>query len=214
MVNKIGLDKANFQEWELFQKANNLTSEQVQKFIKYYELLIQWGQRVNLTRISGLVDVLNYHFADSLALAGALDLDKYSAIADVGSGGGFPGIPLKIKYSHLKVTLIEVVGKKVSFMRSVVEQLELEEVEVVQMDWRTFLRSYNEKIDLFLARASLQIPELLRVFKPSSIYQDSTLVYWASDKWQPTEAQKKYISKEFIYTVGNKKRKLVLFSRQ
>jgi 16S rRNA (guanine527-N7)-methyltransferase len=211
MVNKIEADKAHSQDWLSFQQANDLSGKQLGMFQQYYALLSEWGANINLTTILDLPDVLNYHFTDSLELSKALDLSQIASIADVGSGGGFPGIPLKIKYPHLKVTLIEVVGKKVSFMQEVVAQLGLEDVEVVQMDWRTFLRSYSVKIDLFLARASLPIPELLRVFKPSSFNKGSQLVYWASESWQPTEEQANLISKQSDYSVGGKQRKLIFF---
>lgn len=211
MVGKIEADKAHSQDWLLFQQANNLSGEQLQKFQQYYALLSEWNEKINLTRIMNLADVLNYHFTDSLQLEKALDLNNIASIADVGSGGGFPGIPLKIKYPHLKVVLIEVVGKKILFLKEVVAQLGLTGVKVLQIDWRTFLRSYDENIDLFLARASLQIPELLRVFKPSSLNNDAQLVYWASETWQPTEEQAKFVIEQFSYSVGDKQRKLIFF---
>lgn len=213
MAKKIESDKAYSKDWLSFKEVNKLTDEQLEKFKKYYDLLSEWNARINLTRIVELEDVLNYHFSDSLALEDAMDMQAITSIADVGSGGGFPGIPLKIRHPHLKVVLIEIVGKKISFLKDVVEKLGLQDVEVLQIDWRTFLRSFDGKIDLFLARASLQIPELLRIFKPSSSFQNSSLVYWASEGWEPTEEEKAYFKRQFAYKTGDKVRKFVFFEK-
>src|SRR3990167_1617929 len=211
MSDKISPNNAYSKEWEWFQQNNNLTDSQIEQFKTYYNLLSEWNDKINITRIIELDDVLNYHFADSLVLSNYVDLTKFNSIADVGTGGGFPGIPLKIKYPHLKVTLIEVVGKKVMFLEEVIKQLDLDDIDVLQVDWRTFLRTNKEQIQLFCARASLQILELLRLFRPSTDYQHSSLVYWASNLWIPLSNEEPFVDKEISYAVGDKKRKLIFF---
>jgi 16S rRNA G527 N7-methylase RsmG len=107
--------------------------------------------------------------------------------------------------------LIEVNQKKASFLRTVIATLGLSNIDVYTQDWRTFLRTTHYDVDLFLARASLQPAELMRIFMPSSLYKKATLVYWASDQWQAVASEKKYLNNSIAYTVGNKSRKLIFF---
>ena len=135
---------------------------------------------------------MQYHFIDSLIVANYIDLTTIKSIADVGTGGGFPGIPLKILYPHLSMTLIEVTEKKIRFLENVVAQLGLSSVEIVNLDWRTFLRKTSSPIDLFVSRASLHSDELLKMFKPSCVYKQATLVYWAQLLGTTTRRKKVY----------------------
>lgn len=197
--------------WKSFINKYDLTDIHVEKFKKYIEFLKKWNKKFNLTAIEDDSGIIKYHFDDSLSLSQFVDCKELKAIADIGSGAGFPGVPLKIMYPHLKLLLIEVNGKKVRFLQKLVEELDLSEVVVEQTDWRTFTRSVNFEVDLFCARASLQMDELHRMFKPSSIYKDSKLVYWAASTWQPSHNEKELLVGEFDYQVGERHRKLVLF---
>lgn len=199
--------------WEYFKEKNNLDSDKLKKFEIYYNLLKETNDLHNLTAITQLKSVINYHFQDSIALCDFLDCSKVKSIADVGSGGGFPGIPIKIIKPDLSLTLIEVNQKKVEFLNNLIDTLKLENCQVIDLDWRTFLRKTELDIDLFCARASLSPEELIRMFKPSCYYKNSKLIYWASKKWQPNSKEKEFIKKEFEYLVGNKLRKLILLSQ-
>jgi 16S rRNA (guanine527-N7)-methyltransferase len=137
-------------------------------------------------------------------------MQEINAIADVGSGGGFPGLPLKIKFPHLSVVLIEVNHKKVEFLETIVRKLKLDNVTISDLDWRTFLRTTSFPIDLFVSRASLHTDELVRLFKPGCIYNSSRLVYWASQEWEAGKKEIPYVKSEYSYTLGMKKRKYVL----
>lgn len=197
--------------WQDFAQQNNLTQEGLTKFQQYYNYFIEYNKLHNLTAITDLPSILNLHFSDSLALENLLDLKNIQGLADIGSGGGFPGLPLKIKYPHLNLFLIEVNQKKQEFLNNLISQLELSNCTVSPLDWRTFLRQTDLMIDFFCARASLQPEELIRIFKPTSPYRNSKLVYWASKKWVPSDEVKDYMSNETSYTVDDKIRKLVLF---
>ncbi len=134
-------------------------------------------------------------------------------IADVGSGAGFPGIPLKILFPQIKVILIEVSKKKIEFLTTVIQRLGLQECQVYDLDWRTFLRKTAEPISVFVSRASLHTDELIRMFKPSCIYNDRLLVYWASKDWAITPLEKPFFACEELYTIKQKRRRLIFFKR-
>lgn len=197
--------------WRVFAKQHDLSEKQIEQFQTYANLLIEWNNKINLTAITDISSVVDYHFSDSLALSKFVDMSTITTLADVGTGAGFPGLPLKIKYPHLNVTLIEVNHKKIKFLEFVVKSLGLKNVTITDLDWRTFLRTTQESIELFVARASLHEDELIRMFKPSCFYNKSQLVYWASTKWECGAKQKPFLQKEEQYHVGQKKRKLAFF---
>lgn len=199
--------------WSGFAQDEKLTQEQLDQFKKYEELLREWNELFNLTAITTTPKIITHHFQDSLRIADFIPMQTISMIADVGSGAGFPGIPLKIKFPHLKVLLIEVTHKKIEFLHHVIKGLGLENIEVTPHDWRTFLRTTHYAIDLFVARASLQPGELMRLFKPGCVYNNSTLIYWSSQEWQPTDQEKLFIQEEKEYLIDDKKRRYIIFKK-
>lgn len=198
--------------WEDFQENEKLTSEQLAQFQKYANYLLECNELFNLTAITDLSGVVRQHFQDSLALAKFVDMAQIKTIADIGTGGGFPGIPLKIMYPHLNVVLMEVTKKKQDFLTDVVKILGLENVEICGLDWRTFLRTTKFDIDTFVTRAALNDLELSRLFKPGCVYKNATLVYWASKDWEPHTKIEPSISKVESYRLGNKDRRLIFMS--
>ena len=199
--------------WKEFSEWGNFAPDVLEKFEKYYELLVDWNEKFNLTAITNLKSVINLHFKDSLYLSKFMDFKNLETICDVGSGAGFPGIPLKILYPDLKVILIEVNSKKIQFLNMLINRLELNGITVESLDWRTFLRKTDYTIDFFLARASLHPEELFRLFRAGCHYKNATLIYFSSEEWQPSEKEKIYKLKEEVYNVGNKKRKYIFFKR-
>lgn len=192
-------------------KNFELTPVMLEQCEQYADLLLEANKNFNITAIIDKQEVYAYHFYDSMMLSKFLDMHAISALADVGTGGGFPGFPLKIMYPHLKVHPIEVNLKKAEFLGQVAQTLGMIDVHVHTQDWRTFLRSTHENIPLFIARASLQVEDLIKMFQPSSPYKHSKLVYWASEQWQPSKKELPYVAKIFPYTVHNRARKFVLF---
>lgn len=205
--------KENNAMLDQFCAEYTLTAYQKEQFSTYLSLLKAENEHFNITAITNDDDIIQYHFQDSVIISKFVDFNAISTLADVGTGGGFPGIPLAILYPKMQIILIEVSEKKLQFLASVSAALTLGNVELCSLDWRTFLRKTSYPIDLFVSRASLHPDELLKVFKPSSLYKDATLVYWASKQWQPTQEEKKYITEEKMYNVGNKDRKLIFFKR-
>ncbi len=200
--------------WNAFAVQESLTHVQLEKFKTYAALLEEWNEKINITTIGGIPSIIHYHFQDSLSLSKAIDLKRASSIADAGTGGGFPGIPLAIAYPHLEVLLIEVSYKKIQFLDAVITALDLGgRITIFDKDWRSFLRTTDFKIDYICARASLQPDELIRMFKPGSPYKEATLIYWASMEWEPTDKVRHLIEKYVPYKVGNKTRRLVAMKR-
>jgi len=199
--------------WQGFADRNQLSANMVEKFKKYYNLMQNFNKFHNITAIENLEDIIEDHFEDSLALSDFISKfeNSINCLADVGSGGGFPGIPLKIKFDQLKVILIEVSGKKLNFLESVIKELDLKGIETCSLDWRTFLRNTDFNIDLFCARASLSPNELIRALRPGCFYNNSTVIYWASQYWQPDKQELNFINETYSYNLSSKSRNLIFF---
>jgi 16S rRNA (guanine527-N7)-methyltransferase len=195
--------------WAIFQEQEKLTDKHIELFKRYYDFLIQENTKINLTAVTGLKGVLYYHFVDSFIVREFMELKDISLIADVGAGAGFPAIPLKIVYPHLKVILIEVTKKKRKFLSDLISILELTDVEICDLDWRTFLRTTKADIDLFVSRAALGDAELCRMFRHNCPYRTSQMIYWASEQWQPSLKTQSFVRRVEEYKVHRKRRKLV-----
>lgn len=202
----------NIPIWHDFIRQYSLTEKQAAQFATYLTMVRTSNELFNLTAITEPEQIIAYHFQDSLAISTCIDLKTITMIADIGSGAGFPGIPLKIAFPHIRVELIEVSRKKIEFLESVIDALGLEDCAVCAMDWRTFLRKTDEPIDLLVSRASLHTDELMRMFKPSSPYRQKLLAYWASKEWQPGPIEKPFLAADKDYTIKSKKRRIIFFS--
>jgi len=202
----------NLPIWRAFVEEYKLTDTQAAQFAQYLKMVNASNELFNLTAITNPADSIAYHFQDSLAISTYIDFNTLQMIADVGTGAGFPGIPLKILFPHLRVMLIEVSHKKREFLHEVIAALNLTEIEVTELDWRTFLRKTQEPINFFVSRASLHTDELMRMFKPSCTYKNSSLAYWASKEWHPTHAEEPYLVADHGYTVKNKHRRIIVFA--
>lgn len=199
--------------WRVLNKRYDLTSGQDAQLRVYASELQNWNESINLTGLTSLHEILELHFDDSLTLSSHIDLTKIKSLADIGAGAGFPGIPLKIKYPHLSLYLIEVNHKKILFLEHIIKILGLSDVHVCALDWRTFLRTTQLPIDLFCSRAAIDPTELVRMFKPSCFYNAQQLVYWAADTWQAPKHIAQFVTQEYVYHIAGRKRRLILFKK-
>ena len=134
----------------------NLTEKQLSQLEKYYELLTEWNEKINLTRIIEKEDVYLEHFYDSLTLTKVIDLNKDLTLCDVGTGAGFPGIVLKIAYPNLKITLIDSLQKRVNFLNEVIKKIELNNIDAIH----TRAEDCKEKFDIVTSRAVANLKKL------------------------------------------------------
>lgn len=139
-----------------------LDKTQKEQFQRYYELLIEWNSFMNLTAITEYSEVLKKHFFDSLSIVKKIDLTEINNIIDIGTGAGFPGIPLKIAFPHLRVVLLDSLGKRVKFLNHVIEELKLEEIEAIHGRAEDFAKNvkYREQFDLSVSRAVANLASL------------------------------------------------------
>jgi 16S rRNA (guanine527-N7)-methyltransferase len=140
-----------------------LTTVQLQQFDRYLQELVTWNQRFNLTRITEPAEVAVKHFLDSLSIYPVLvELSPLLSLIDVGSGAGFPGVPLKIVLPDLRLTLLDSTGKKTKFLQYLVETLQLTGVSVVtaRAEEAGRQRAYRERYDVATARALSPLPVL------------------------------------------------------
>ncbi len=130
-----------------------LTATQVDQFAIHAKELIQWTRKINLTAIKNPLEIAVKHFLDSIVTANIIP--KGAALLDIGSGGGFPGLPLKIVMPSLSVTLIDASQKKVSFLKHVIRRLNLENIEArhIRAEELKKERAYTEAFDVIISRA-------------------------------------------------------------
>lgn len=139
-----------------------LTNKQVSQFIKFYEMLVEWNKVMNLTGITEYDEVVMKHFVDSLSIVKVNGFDNVTSIIDVGTGAGFPGIPLKIVFPEIKITLLDSLNKRIKFLNAVIDELELENIETIHGRAEDFSKKddYREQYDLCVSRAVANLATL------------------------------------------------------
>lgn len=151
------------------QLGLDLTTGQLEQFAAYYRELVDWNSRVNLTSITGYKEVQVVHFLDSLSVIQAFKAnDKSPRIIDVGSGAGLPGLPLKIIYPAIKLTLLEATAKKTAFLNHLVSELGLGDVEIItgRAEEIAHKMEYREVFDIVLSRGVAPLATLAELTLP------------------------------------------------
>jgi 16S rRNA (guanine527-N7)-methyltransferase len=161
------MDTKQFQTL-LEEKGIILSPRQLEQFEQYYQLLIEWNEKMNLTAITDKPSVYLKHFFDSLSPAFYYDFSKTVSICDVGAGAGFPSVPLKICFPHLKLSIVDSLQKRITFLNYLASKLELEDVAFYHDRAETFGRKegIRESFDVVIARAVARMSVLSELCLP------------------------------------------------
>ena len=162
-------------EYDVFQGILNdkcqkihikLREEQIKKFYTYMNLLLEWNEKMNLTAITEPNEVILKHFIDSLTISKYIEDDP--TVIDMGTGAGFPGIPLKIVREDINITLVDSLNKRIKFLDEVIEKLELKDIKTIHARAEEFGRNvkYREKFDYTTSRAVANLSTLAEYLIP------------------------------------------------
>ena len=143
-----------------------LDDNKLKQLEKYYELLVEYNKVMNLTGITEKNDVYLKHFYDSLTISKIVDLNKCNTLCDIGTGAGFPGLVIKIVYPHLKITLLDSLNKRCDFLKTVIDELDLKDIEVVHGRAEEYAKTNRNKYDITTSRAVAHTAILLEYAIP------------------------------------------------
>lgn len=139
-----------------------LSSMQLDQFDKFYDLLVEWNKVMNLTGITEYQDVVEKHFLDSLSIVKIIDMNQIEYAIDIGTGAGFPGIPLKIAFPDINIVLLDSLNKRIKFLDHIIEELKLDGIRTIHGRAEDYAREagYREKFDLCVSRAVANLASL------------------------------------------------------
>lgn len=194
------------------------TEHQLNQLEKFYELLIEWNQKINLTRITEKEDVYLKHFYDSLTIVKAIDLNKVETLCDVGTGAGFPGIVLKIMYPHLEIILIDSLQKRVNYLNEIIKELELDEIIAIHVR----AEDYKGQFDVVTSRAVANIEKLLGYTMHLVSHNGCMIAMKGNIDSELTESIEKKINRkyeiikkqQFLLPIENSNRSLVVIKNK
>lgn len=177
-------------EWNI-----TLSDQQKRQFSTFYEMLVEKNKVMNLTAITEFEEVIEKHFLDSVSLGAVVDLSKEISVLDMGTGAGFPGIPLKIVYPNLNITLADSLNKRIGFLNEVIEELQLEGITAVHARAEELARNaeYREQFDLCVSRAVANLSTLSEYCLPFVSLSGKFVSYKSGDILEEVEEAKKAV---------------------
>lgn len=178
------------EKWEI-----PFSKEQKEQLITYYEMLVEKNKVMNLTAITDFEDVLDKHFLDSISLAQYVDLAKPVSVIDLGTGAGFPGMPLKIMFPYLKITLADSLNKRILFLDEVITKLGLRDIQTVHARAEDLAHApeYREQYDYCVSRAVANLSSLSEYCLPFVQIGGSFISYKSGEIEEELAAAKKAI---------------------
>ena len=193
---------------KLNQIGITLNDKQKEQFDRFYELLVEWNKVMNLTGITEYEEVNEKHFVDSLSIVKAIDMNNVKSVIDIGTGAGFPGIPLKIAFPHLKVVLLDSLNKRINFLNTVIADLGLENIETIHGRAEDFAKQvdYREQFDLCVSRAVANLATLSEYCIPY-VEKGGMFVPYKSGEIDEEVEQ----SKKAVHVLGGKLKKVIKF---
>ena len=168
---------------ELQKYGYEVNDLQINQFMSYYDFLIEWNNKFNLTAITEFEEVIYKHFLDSVSIIKIVDLKKYTSLIDVGTGAGFPGIPIKIMNPHMHVTLLDSLQKRVNFLNTVIDELQLDNINALHGRAEDYAKDkeYREAYDICVSRAVANLSSLSELCIPF-VRVNGMFISYKSDK--------------------------------
>ena len=190
------------------EMGHELTEKQAEQFYIYYEMLVETNKVMNLTAITEFDEVIQKHFVDSIVKTEVFVEKGVETLIDVGTGAGFPGIPLKIMYPQLKVTLLDSLNKRLNFLNQVIEKIGLEEIRTVHYRAEDGARTVElrEKFDCVVSRAVANMSTLCEYCLPYAKTGGCFVAYKSGNAEEEVEKAKKA-----IHLLGGVKEKTISF---
>ena len=199
------------------------TEEQLQKFYKYMNLLIEWNKKINLTAIVEPKEIILKHFIDSLTIIKYIELNK--SVIDIGTGAGFPGIPIKIMREDLDITLLDSLNKRIHFLNEVIQKLELKNITAVHARIEEYAKNkqYRETFDIATSRAVANMTTLSEYMLPMVALEGKAICMKGSEISDEISKSKNSIKvlggeiakiEEFTLPKSDNKRNLILIKKE
>jgi len=187
---------------EELKKINiELTTDQLKQLERYYELLVEWNEKINLTAITKKEDVYLKHFYDSLTMNKIVDLSKVETMCDIGTGAGFPGLVIKIAFPNIKMTLVDALEKRIKFLNEVITELGLTNIETVHARSEEYAKVNRNKFDVTTARAVAHLSVLLEYAIPMTKI-NGNFIAMKANVTEELEESKNALSKLFSKITG------------
>lgn len=182
---------------KIIERKLSVDEEKLHQLETYATELKDWNTRINLTALKDDLDIIDKHFIDSLLLFCYEEIDQNARVADVGTGGGFPGIPIKIYRPDVRLSLIESIGKKAKFLKHIVDTLKLENVEILneRVEEIAHSKDHRERYDLVVARCVARLPMLVEYCLPLVVVGGKFVAYKGQESKEELEEAKNAISK-------------------